>query len=110
MAKIVILMTVFLISISINAQDSIKKILLNEGTMSDIKHRELTLSTFLHEYNEKSEAHLIGDLYLRVDNEHGTIAQFYVDKNNDGTGTLDRSRKQSFYWYKKVIGSNGEEL
>ena len=34
----------------------------------------------------------------------------YVDKNNDGTGTLDRSRKKSFYWYKKVIGSNGEEL
>ena len=34
----------------------------------------------------------------------------YVDKNNDGTGTLDRSRKKSFYWYKKVISSNGEEL
>ena len=34
----------------------------------------------------------------------------YVDKNNDGTGTLDRARKKSFYWYKKVIGSNGEEL
>lgn len=34
----------------------------------------------------------------------------YVDKNNDGTGTLDRSRKKSFYWYKKVIESNGEEL
>ena len=34
----------------------------------------------------------------------------YVDKNNDGTGTLDRSRKKSFYWYKKVIESNGEDL
>lgn len=34
----------------------------------------------------------------------------YVDKNNDGTGTLDRSKKKSFYWYKKVISSNGEEL
>ena len=34
----------------------------------------------------------------------------YVDKNNDGTGTLDRSRKKSFYWYKKVIATNGEEL
>ena len=34
----------------------------------------------------------------------------YVDKHNDGTGTLDRSRKKSFYWYKKVISSNGEEL
>ena len=34
----------------------------------------------------------------------------YVDKNNDGTGTLDRFKKKSFYWYKKVIESNGEEL
>ena len=24
----------------------------------------------------------------------------YVDKNNDGTGTLKRYRKDSFYWYK----------
>lgn len=34
----------------------------------------------------------------------------YVDKQDDGTGTLARSRKDSFYWYKKVIASNGEDL
>lgn len=34
----------------------------------------------------------------------------YVDKDNNGNGTLDRYRKDSFYWYKKVIASNGEEL
>lgn len=34
----------------------------------------------------------------------------YVDKNDDGTGTLERSRKKSFYWYKKVIESNGSVL
>ena len=34
----------------------------------------------------------------------------YVDKYDDGTGTLNRSRKDSFFWYKKVIESNGEEL
>ena len=34
----------------------------------------------------------------------------YVDKDNDGNGTLARSRKDSFYWYKKVIASNGEDL
>ncbi|GEM_PF-8488 len=32
----------------------------------------------------------------------------YVDKNNKGEGTLKRKRKQSFYWYQKVIQSNGE--
>lgn len=34
----------------------------------------------------------------------------YVDKQEDGTGTLERSKKKSFYWYKKVIASNGELL
>lgn len=34
----------------------------------------------------------------------------YVDKNNDGSGTLKRYKKDSFHWYKKVIESNGEEL
>ncbi|GBG94298.1 6-phospho-beta-glucosidase [Ligilactobacillus salitolerans] len=34
----------------------------------------------------------------------------YVDRNDDGSGTLDRSRKDSFYWYKDVIASNGEKI
>lgn len=34
----------------------------------------------------------------------------YVDKHDNGTGTLARIRKDSFFWYKKVIESNGEEL
>lgn len=34
----------------------------------------------------------------------------YVDKNDDGNGPLTRSRKDSFYWYKKVIETNGENL
>ncbi len=34
----------------------------------------------------------------------------YVDKDNEGNGTLERSKKKSFDWYKKVISSNGEEV
>lgn len=34
----------------------------------------------------------------------------YVDKNDDGTGTLERSRKDSFAWYQHVIETNGAEL
>lgn len=34
----------------------------------------------------------------------------YVDQNDDGKGTLKRYKKDSFYWYKKVIASNGEDL
>lgn len=31
----------------------------------------------------------------------------YVDKDNDGHGTLSRHKKKSFDWYKQVIASNG---
>ena len=34
----------------------------------------------------------------------------YVDRDDSGEGTLQRLRKQSFYWYQKVIGSQGEHL
>ena len=34
----------------------------------------------------------------------------YVDKDNEGNGTLARSKKKSFDWYKHVIETNGEEL
>lgn len=34
----------------------------------------------------------------------------YVDLDDYGNGTLKRTKKDSFYWYKKVIASNGEEL
>ena len=34
----------------------------------------------------------------------------YVDRQNDGSGSLKRYKKDSFYWYKKVIASNGEDL
>lgn len=34
----------------------------------------------------------------------------YVDLNQNGTGSLNRSRKKSFYWYQKVIKSHGESL
>ena len=34
----------------------------------------------------------------------------YVIKFDDSTGDLSRERKESFFWNKKVIESNGEEL
>ena len=43
----------------------------------------------------------------QMDKRYGFI---YVDKNDAGEGTLARSPKDSFYWYKKVIASNGEDL
>lgn len=34
----------------------------------------------------------------------------YVDLDDEGNGTLNRSKKKSFDWYKEVIASNGENL
>ena len=34
----------------------------------------------------------------------------YVDRDNCGNGDWHREKKKSFYWYRKVIESNGEEL
>ena len=34
----------------------------------------------------------------------------YVDMDDLGNGSLKRTKKKSFDWYKKVIQSNGEEL
>ena len=34
----------------------------------------------------------------------------YVDMDDEGKGSLKRIRKDSFYWYQKVIASDGEDL
>ena len=34
----------------------------------------------------------------------------YVDKDDQGNGSMERRRKKSFYWYQKAIRSNGGDL
>lgn len=34
----------------------------------------------------------------------------FVERYDDGTGDFSRRRKESFYWYQKVIAENGENL
>lgn len=34
----------------------------------------------------------------------------YVDLDDEGNGSYARSRKKSFFWYQRVIASNGEDL
>ncbi|WP_318767657.1 6-phospho-beta-glucosidase [Lactiplantibacillus carotarum] len=43
----------------------------------------------------------------QMDKRYGVI---YVDKNDAGTGTLSRGKKDSFGWFQKVIASNGADL
>ena len=42
-----------------------------------------------------------------MDKRYGFV---FVNKNNAGEGDMSRSRKKSFYWYKKVIETNGADL
>lgn len=40
----------------------------------------------------------------------GEMRLIHVDRDNEGNGSLERTKKASFDWYRKVIKSNGEEL
>lgn len=50
---------------------------------------------------------LISASKAEVTKRYGFI---YVDLNQDGTGSLKRYKKRSFYWYKSVIASKGAVL
>ena len=34
----------------------------------------------------------------------------YVDRDNEGNGSMKRYKKESFEWYKNVIKTNGQNL
>lgn len=44
---------------------------------------------------------------IEMSKRYGVI---YVDADDEGRGTFDRYKKDSFYWYQKCIASNGEDL
>jgi 6-phospho-beta-glucosidase len=51
------------------------------------------------------------DLVSASGGEYGKRYGFiYVDKHDDGTGTLERRKKESFRWYQGVITSNGKDI
>lgn len=50
---------------------------------------------------------LVSAASAQLSKRYGLI---YVDRNDDGSGTLERYRKKSFYWYKDVIQTNGSSL
>lgn len=50
---------------------------------------------------------LVASSTMQVSKRYGFV---YVDVNDDTSGSLKRSKKDSFYYYKKLISSNGEEL
>ncbi|MEZ8099050.1 glycoside hydrolase family 1 protein [Vibrio bivalvicida] len=50
---------------------------------------------------------LVANSTAEMSKRYGYI---YVDRHDDGSGTLARKPKKSYYWYKEVIASNGSSL
>ena len=50
---------------------------------------------------------LVSNASRQMNKRYGFI---YVDRDDDGTGTLDRFKKKSFDWYRQVIATNGDAL
>ena len=50
------------------------------------------------------------DLFSWLNGYQKRYGFVYVDLDDLGKGSLKRIKKDSFYWYKKVITTNGEEL
>ncbi|XNM60203.1 family 1 glycosylhydrolase [Escherichia coli] len=51
--------------------------------------------------------HLVSASTGEMSKRYGFV---FVDRDDAGNGTLTRTRKKSFWWYKKVIASNREDL
>lgn len=58
-------------------------------------------------YTSWAPIDLVSQSECQLEKRYGYI---YVDRNDKGEGTLARYRKRSFYWYKKVIETNGASL
>lgn len=58
-------------------------------------------------YTRRKPIDLVSASKAEITKRYGFI---YVDRDDNGNGTLARSRKKSFYWYRDVIASNGESL
>ncbi|MEF1201693.1 6-phospho-beta-glucosidase [Vibrio owensii] len=50
---------------------------------------------------------LVANSTAEMSKRYGYI---YVDRHNDGQGTLERKRKKSFFWYQDVIRTSGGSL
>ena len=58
-------------------------------------------------YTTWSGIDLVSSSTAQMSKRYGVI---YVDRNDDGNGTLERYRKKSFDWYAEVIRTNGASL
>ena len=108
-------MPLFIVENGLGAKDVLEA----DGTIND-DYRIAYLQEHLQQAQEavKDGVHLLGyTTWGPIDLVSNSTAQMskrygfiYVDRHDDGTGSLMRYRKKSFYWYKNVIQTNGCSL
>lgn len=58
-------------------------------------------------YTSWAPIDLVSNSECQMEKRYGFV---YVDRNDQGEGTLERTPKDSFDWYRKVISTNGKSL
>lgn len=109
----------FIVENGLGAQDELVKLENGEWTVED-DYRIQYLREHIQELREaiKDGVEVMGyTTWGCIDLVSASTAELrkrygfiYVDRNDDGSGTLKRYKKKSFEWYKQVIASNGEDL
>lgn len=106
---------IFVVENGLGAYDKIEE----DGTIKDGYRIE-----YLRKHIEQMHEAILDGVDLRgytpwgcidlVSASTGEMAKRYgfifVERYDDGTGNYDRRRKSSFYWYQKVIKTNGADL
>ncbi|WAC01725.1 hypothetical protein N7U66_17770 [Lacinutrix neustonica] len=106
--KVALLLSFFSISLIVSTQESMKKIAVVEGLSKCSKYNELNIETLLQVYDNNTSNHLIGDMYLRVDNQGLPILDFFCDTNPITKEYNTKAYKNYFFTFK--IENNNKYL
>ncbi len=104
----------FIVENGIGARDTVEGGAIHDGYRIDYFRRHfqemekaIDDGVELMGYTSWAPIDLVSASTSQMSKRYGFI---YVDQDDLGKGTLERIRKDSFYWYQKVIRTNGADL
>lgn len=100
MKEVTIILSALIIALHVSAQEPMTKIQLKEGSVTNIQHSDLNIGTLLQVYDDTSADHLIGDVYLKVENNNELMAEFYVDKDSSSSTYYTQVYKNYFLTFR----------
>lgn len=75
-----------------------------------IVEKAIDMGVDLMGYTSWAPIDLISASTSQMSKRYGFYGFIYADQDDLGNGTLKRTKKDSFYWYQKVIATNGENM